>query len=330
MTKRKTVSEAFQGRIGIIGAGAMGGFYGARLFRAGHDVHFLMRSDYDTVKHGGLVVNSYEGDFQIQPPVYRSAREMGGCDLLIVGLKTTDNAALPGIVVDCAGPETVILTLQNGLGNEEAAAEALGAALKIDVGGAAKQVLGGVAFICSNRIAPGVISHTDHGWIRMSEFVGAPRERTHAIAALFASADIDCRVVESVLRARWEKLVWNVPFNGLGVAAGGADTATVLADVTLSACARGLMEEIIAAAKSDKVEIDAALADKMMQNTTTMGSYKTSMQLDYEAGRPMEVEAIVGEPLRRAKRAGIAPPRLEILYGVLSRLNQTEGGEKIG
>src|ERR1051325_4859659 len=98
MTMREKIeAEAFQGRIGIIGAGAMGGFYGARLFRAGHDVHCVMRNDYEAVKREGLVVNSIEGDFQIQPPVYRSAAEMGRCDLLIVGLKTTDNAALAGI-----------------------------------------------------------------------------------------------------------------------------------------------------------------------------------------------------------------------------------------
>jgi 2-dehydropantoate 2-reductase len=313
--REKASPAVFSGRIGIIGSGALGAFYGARLARSGHDVHFLMRRDYEAVLTGGLKIKSFEGDFEIRPQVYSSAAQMGRCDLLIIGLKSTDNAALAGLLKETAGPRTIILTLQNGLGNEEAICEALGGASQ------AERIIGGTAFLCSNRIGPGLIHHSDHGWIRIAEFRGGAQPRTQTIAELFRTSGIRCEVADSLLKVRWEKLVWNIPFNGLGVAAFKADTEVVLGNETLSAVARGLMEETIIAAASDHVRIARDMVDRMLKNTQSMGAYRSSMQIDFEKGRPMEVEAIVGEPLRRAQRAGLTVPRLEFLYGILSRLN---------
>ncbi len=331
--------QPFRGKIGIIGAGAMGGYYGAKLFRAGHDVHFLMRSDYETVRRNGLKVFSHLGDFDIRPPVYPTAEALGRCDLVIVGLKTTDNRALGDLLSPTVGPETLVLTLQNGLGNEEEIARVLdelrGAAGKNGAAGssapsaavatssqeAASRILGGVAFICSNRAETGVIRHTDHGWVRLAEFSGPARERTHAIAELFSGAGVEIVVFDSLVQIRWEKLVWNVPFNGLGVAAGHATSRDILDDDVLRPLARELMEEVIAAARADNVTIDAAFIDRMMEATESMGYYKSSMQIDYENGRPLEAEAILGEPYRRARRAAIPTPRMEFLYGAVRRLD---------
>ncbi len=316
--------DVFKGRIGIIGAGALGAYYGARLFRAGHDVHFLMRRDYGIVKARGLEVRSIDGDFHIHPPVWPDAGAMGNCDLVIVGLKSTDNAVLLALLGPVAGPETIVLTLQNGLGNEDAVVRALaGAAADADATALpdAARVLGGAAFLCSNRVAPGVISHTEYGFIRMAEFAGPAGPRTRAIAALFESAGISCECLDSLGHVRWAKLVWNVPFNGLGVAAGRGDAAAVLADDTLCGVARRLMDEVVAAARGNGVELPAGLPDDLMAKTRTMGAYRSSMQIDYEEGRPLEVEAILGEPVRRARRAGVAVPTMEILYGIVRRLD---------
>ena len=326
-------SAPFRGRIGIVGAGAMGGFYAAKLFRAGHDVHFLMRRDYDVVRQRGLRVFSHMGDFEIKPPVYPTPEALGPCDLVIVGLKTTDNASLPTLLAPLIKPDTLVLTLQNGLGNEDELARVLG---EIERRGHSSgssippppapepghRILGGVAFICSYRDEPGVIRHTDHGWIRLAEFSGPARDRTHSIADLFRSAGIDIEVFDSLARIRWAKLVWNVPFNGLGVAGGHATSRMILEDEALLATARGLMEEVVAGARADDVTIDPAFIDQMIQATESMGHYKSSMQVDYEAGRPLEVESILGEPYRRAKRAGIAVPRMEFLYGAVRRLDR--------
>ncbi len=343
--------EPFQGKIAILGAGAMAGLYGARLSRAGHDVHFLMRRDYDVARERGLKIFSHMGDFEIQPPVYKSPFDMGVCDLVILGIKTTDNAAYADLLSPVLGPDTLILTLQNGLGNEEELARVLEEIQqrKRELWGErlapeglpaepppplkpAERVLGGVAFICSYRPEPGVIHHTDHGWIRLAEFSGPAQKRTHAIAALFRSAGIDVEVFDSLPRIRWEKLVWNVPFNGLGVAAGHATSRMILEDDVLIRTARGLMEEVIVAARADSVTIDPAFIQKMIEATESMGHYKSSMQLDYEAGRPLEVESILGEPVRRARRGRIAVPRMEFLYGVVRRLDtlrrrEQEAGE---
>lgn len=312
------MTQPFKGRIGIIGAGALGAFYGARLTRAGHDVHFLMRSDYDAVKRDGLFVKSFEGDFHIATPkIYSSPAEMGVCDLLIIGLKTTANAALPDLLRDTAGPDTLALTLQNGLGNEDAVAAALG-----HTGAdAAARVLGGIAFLCSNRTAPGHIHHMDHGWIRMGEFAAPVMERTRAIAELFLSAGIRCEVYDSLMEARWEKLVWNIPFNGLGVTA-RANVAQVLESPTLREVAFALMQETAAAAAATGSPIDPAMPEKMLKNSESMGPYHSSMQVDFETARPLEVESIIGEPMRRARTAGLDVSHMAMLYALVKRLDE--------
>lgn len=307
----------FRGRIGVIGSGALGALYGAKLFRAGHDVHFLMRSDYEEVRRGGLKVLSCDGNFDIRPPVYKSAGEMGQCDLLLIGLKTTSNGALPGLLAPTVGPVTVVLTLQNGLGNEEEIARVM---RELGHADAATRIIGGIAFLCSNRPAPGVINHTDHGRVRLAEFTGPAGERLHALRDAFKAAGVPCTAADSLVHIRWEKLVWNIPFNGLGVAAGSADSAAVLADPELARCARELMREVIAAAMADGVTLDPALEQKMIEATPSMHAYKSSMQIDYEMGRPLEVESILGEPVRRARKAGIPVPKMEMLYGIVRRL----------
>lgn len=311
----------FAGRIGIIGAGALGCFYGARLARAGANVHFLMRSDYEVVRAQGLMVYSRDGDFLIEPPVFPDAETMGPCDLVIVGLKTTDNGHLARLLAPTVHKHTIVLTLQNGLGNEETIAAAIAKNLGISPGAAASQVVGGVAFLCSHRPERGVVCHTDHGWVRMAELDGPSRQRTHDIAELFRTAGIDCQVFESLKLIRWEKLVWNIPFNGMGVAAGHAHTAAILADDMLLATARGLMQEVVDAAAGDGVALAPDIVERMINNTRTMGDYRSSMQIDFEAGRPLEVEAILGEPVRRALAANVSVPRMQMLYGAVRRLD---------
>jgi 2-dehydropantoate 2-reductase len=311
----------FKGRIGVVGAGALGALYGARMARAGYNVSFLLRSDYEAVCQHGLQVRSYQGDFTLdKPDVFSSALEMGRCDLVFIALKATQNGILPTVLPPLCGPKTIFLTLQNGLGNEEAIANVLRTIYpgeNVD-----HRILGGVAFLCSNRLAPGIVDHQSHGHVRLAEFSGPSTSRTQQIAQIFTDADFPVELSESLGQVRWEKLVWNTPFNCLGVAACKGDTEVVLSDDALSGATRGLMEEVVVAAKSDQVEIASAFIDKMFTLTKQMAAYKSSMQIDYEYGRPLEVEAIIGEPLRRARRAGIDTPRMELLYGIVHRLDQ--------
>jgi len=153
---------------------------------------------------------------------------------------------------------------------------------------------------------------------------GEAQPRTETIAELFRSAGIRCQVYDSLVRARWEKLVWNVPFNGLGVAA-RANTEQVLGDEELLEWARGLMQEVlVVAAAADGVTVPPDYPDKMVANSRTMGPYRSSMQIDYEEGRALEVEAILGEPVRRARRAGVPAPRLQALYAAVRALDRAQ------
>jgi 2-dehydropantoate 2-reductase len=295
-------------RIAIVGAGAVGCYYGGRLAEHGHDVHFLLRSDYDAVKKDGLRLLSPLGDAHIRDvQCARSTAEIGPCDLVIIALKVTSNAVLPELLPPLLKPDTALLTLQNGLGNEEFLSAQFGA----------ERVLGGLCFVCLNRIAPGVIQHIAQGRINLGEHGRPPQPRTHAIAALLQGSKIDAVVEESLAGARWKKLVWNIPFNGLSIAAGGVDTASILADPALEQRVRDLMTEIIATAEKLGYAIPPGLTEDMIERTRSMTRYKPSSLIDFEAGRAVELEAIWGEPLRRAKAAGLAMPRVQALYDEL-------------
>ena len=198
----------------------------------------------------------------------------------------------------------MLLTLQNGLGNEEFLAENFGAG----------RVLGGLCFVCLNRIAPGVIRHIGQGTISLGEFTGLPQPRTHEIASEFKRSGIVCNVKADLAAERWKKLVWNIPFNGLSIACGGIDVAQILAAPDLEFLTRQLMREIIACAKHLGHELPVSLVEDQIKKTRGMGPYKPSSLIDFLEGREIEIEAIWGEPYRRAANAGAEVGRLEFLY----------------
>ena len=192
----------------MVGPGAVGSYYGAKLARAGHETHFLLRSDYDQVRRQGVRIISPEGNFNVRVKCARTPEEIGPSDLVLIALKTTANDILSKIVPPLVDKKTAILTLQNGLGNEEVLASIF----------PIEQILGGLCFVCLNRTAPGVVEHIAHGKIEMGEFKRWPEPRTHDIASAFRHAGVPCGVRDNLEKAHWEKLVWNIPFNGLGVA----------------------------------------------------------------------------------------------------------------
>ncbi|MEO8439056.1 MAG: 2-dehydropantoate 2-reductase [Spartobacteria bacterium] len=300
-------------RIAVVGAGAIGLYYGGKLAHFGRDVHFLLRSDYEAVRKRGLRIKSRTENIHVaKVNAYRATAEIGPCDLVIVAIKTTSNAELPPLIAPLLGEQTLILTLQNGLGNEEFLADHFGA----------ERILGGLCFICLNRTAPGVIERFDAGQLRIGEFRGPIRPRLHDIAWEFKRCGVLCRVVADIALERWRKLVWNIPFNGLAVAAGGVDTAAILADDELRLRALAMMEETIAIANACGHRLGSAVALDQLNRTREMGQYKPSTLIDYLAGRPLEIEAIWGEPLRRGEEAGLELPQLKKLKGELVRLDR--------
>ena len=290
--------------VAIVGSGAIGLYYGGRLAQAGEDVRFLLRSDFDEIKSHGLKVESVHGDF-ILPEVaaFRSSQEIGPVDLVIVCWKATANASLKDVLPPLLHGNTQILTLQNGLGNCEAIAEVAGA----------DRVLGGLCFVCINRIAQGVVSHTAGGQIKVGTFDGTRHERAELIAARFKAANIPCQATDNLARAQWEKLIWNVPFNGLAVAEGGVTTDVLLADPKIEDEIRELMTEVVAAANAQGLGVDESLIEWNIERTRPMAAYKPSTMIDFVEGRELELGPIWEEPLRRAKVAGVQTPAMEKL-----------------
>lgn len=298
-------------KIAIVGAGALGLYYGALLQRAGEDVHFLLRRDFEAIVRNGLKVFSTDGDF-VLPHVkgYRTPDEIGAADLVLVGLKTFANDRYEELIRPLVGAETRILTLQNGLGNEEALAALFGP----------ERVIGGVAFLCSNRGEPGEVHHLGAGRIILGEFLPRDREWLDHLAALFVRAGVECRATDDLKRARWEKLVWNIPFNGL-CALLQQPVNLLLARDASRTLVREIMHEVIAAANAQglTVPIAPAYADSMLEFTDRMGEYKPSMQIDREEGRPLEIWAIFRTPLAYGSQRGIAMPRVEMLATLLEQ-----------
>ena len=298
-------------RIAIVGAGALGCYYGARLVKAGEDVHFLARGGRAALMAKGIKVKMPAGRVNLKRvQVYGTPDEIGPCDLVVVALKATANDQLRRLLPPLIGPNTTVLTLQNGLGVEEPVAEVAGP----------ERTVGAICFIGCIRRAPGVIDCSFPGLMVIGEFGRPANDRTHAIAALFQKAGVKCKAESNLEEMRWKKLVWNVPFNGLAIAAGGITTDAILADEGLKLLARRLMEEIVDAANKFGHVVPRSFIELQFERTAEMSSYRPSSLIDFEAGRAVELEEIWGEPMRRAKAVGVPVPRLEMLYWLLKHL----------
>jgi 2-dehydropantoate 2-reductase len=300
-------------KIGVVGSGAIGSYYGAKLAYGGSDVHFLMRGDLGEVRRAGLYIRGQGENFRVaKVNCYNSSKEIGPCDLVLITVKATSNCELVDVVPPLLHEQTMLLTLQNGLGNDEFLAQHFGAS----------RVLGGLCFIFLSRISRTEIERYDCGHVVLGEFGRPSQPRTHEVAAEFKRAGVTCSVTENLALERWRKLVWNIPFNGLSILAGGVDTAAILGDEVLRRATLALMDEVISAANKCGHALPAEAKEEQIHRTEATGAYKPSTLLDWEAGRPLEVEAIWGEPLRRAAAAGAQTPRLEIIYALLKSLNQ--------
>ncbi len=305
-------------KIAVIGAGAVGSYYGARLAESGHEVHFLVRRDYHAITANGLKVTSPDGDFVLtNPHIAKNSEEIAPADWVICALKASSFLDAHKLVQPCVGPGTRILVLMNGLGLEEHFAGWFGAG----------RVFGGLAFTCINRGKPGHIHHLAYGAVTIGHYENNPAELEKALS-LWSGSKACVLPAVSLLRARWEKLCWNIPFSGLCVAAGGITTDRILSDQGLKTAAHNLMGEVIEAGNADlefhgeNLRIDRnSMIDSMFTRTSTMGAYRPSTMIDYVEGKAMEIEAMFGEPLRRAESLGITVPNLTLLTALLRSLN---------
>ena len=291
----------------IIGTGAIGGFYGARLDKAGFEVHFLLHTDYQYVVDHGLTIDSCDGNFTLpSPKVYDSTSEMPQCDVVIVALKTTQNHLLPSLLPPLLKPDTIILLIQNGIGVEADVQQLF----------PSQPIAAGMAFICSAKAGPGHINHQFYGNINIGNYSCHNPQRYNQMLADFRAAGIGAADVE-YLEARWKKAVWNMPFNGMTVAL-NTTTNRLLSCESTHRLIYDQMLEVIGAAQALGVEnLDTRFADKMIANTIKMPPYSPSMKLDFDFHRPMEINYLYTRPIAEARAAGFAMPKLEMLEAEL-------------
>ena len=313
MSFRDMLIWAMQARsYAIVGTGALGGFYGARLAHAGCEVHFLFHSDYDYVKQHGLVCESKDGDFTLpRVNAYRDARDMPRCDVVCVTLKTTQNHLLPQLLPPVVKDGGAVLVMQNGLGVEEDVAKIVGP----------QRVMGGLCFLCSNKAGPGHIRHLDYGMVALGEFSKrGVSERMRGIGEDFQRAGIPIQLAENLPAVRWQKLVWNIPYNGLSVIL-NADTSVLMTDPHTRRLVEAIMREVVTSARACGADPGEGIIARMLEHTEKMTPYRTSMKIDYDERHPMEVETMFGNPLRAAQGAGATAPLIGMLYAELKFLD---------
>ena len=309
-------------RVAVVGAGAIGCYYGMRLAEAGHDVRFLMRRDYGAVRANGLALSSPLGDLRIEhPTIASSSAELakhGEVDWLLLGLKATAIPDIPELLGPLLSSQTRVLAIMNGLTVDDEIAAQLPDGTSL---------FGGLGFIGVIRGEPGQIVHQEFGALNIGHQGDDAAELAQAVE-LFQGSVVEIRPEPSLLKARWEKLGWNVPFNGLCVIAGGVATDQVIHDPALREAAHQIMREVVAAGNADlaahgeSVRIDGdELCRRYLTQTAGMGAYRPSTTIDYIAGRPLEVSAIFGQPDSRAAELGVPTPWMSMLASLVEKLS---------
>ncbi|MCM8528825.1 MAG: 2-dehydropantoate 2-reductase [Lentisphaeraceae bacterium] len=303
--------------VAIIGTGAIGGYYGAKLLNAGYDVHFLVNSDYEHILANGLKVDSPDGNMVFQKVnVWNKPVDLSKCDLVIVTLKTTSNHLLSSILPHCCYKESKVLVLQNGLGTDKDSADAV----------PQNEIFGGVCSIAANKIGPGYIKHIGYNEIRMGQYLrngeaAGVTENLLKISNFLNSAGISTVLSENITEARWRKLVWNMAFNGLTTVL-NCDTKVIMNDSEHRKRAISIMNEVISAAGSCGIHIKKEFTSQMVKLTDEMAPYLPSMKLDFENHRPLELEVIYRRPIEQAKINKCDIPEIEKLYDDLLELTR--------
>ncbi|MDR0349099.1 MAG: putative 2-dehydropantoate 2-reductase [Tannerella sp.] len=292
-------------KTGIIGTGAVGGFYGGLLAKNGNDVHFLLNSDYEHVKANGLRIDS-ELLGKIHLPhvnVYRTSNEMPSCDIILVCLKTLMNQSLlPDILPPLLKDESIVILVQNGLGIE---AELSHIFPEISIAG-------GLAFIASNKTGPGHIRHIDQGHINIGNYNVKDTSMLLRFVDILNDAGIKTRYSDDLPRLRWRKLVWNIAFNGTTVVL-NATTDQLLQQPESRQLLKDLMLEVIYGAQACGVDLDERFADEQLALTDTFHAYKPSMKLDYDRKRPMEIRYIYDYPVMEAFKHGFEMKKVKLI-----------------
>ncbi|MCC7033107.1 MAG: 2-dehydropantoate 2-reductase [Acidobacteria bacterium] len=323
-------------RIVIVGAGAIGGYIGAKLAKAGADVVLHARGPHlRAMQEHGLRVISPDGDFTVQPVVSGDLAAVGPCDVVFLGVKAHGLTAIAPAVRPLLGPDTVVVSTQNGIPwwyFQGCGGEFEGLRLeRVDPGGVvaanieARRVVGSLAYFATDIIEPGVIRHTEGNRISFGEPDGSKSERARRIAEALIAAGFRCPVTPRFRHEIWVKLLGNVAFNPISALTRG--TLEELArHHDVSRLVRELMVETEAVAAKLGIELPISI-EQRMAGAEKVGAHKTSMLQDLEAGRPMELEAVVGAVVELGERMGLPMTATRAVYACAKLLDEHSRGQ---
>ena len=298
----------------MVGAGSVGGFFGAQLAQANIPVSFLLRpKTLAAVKQNGLTIRSAQGSFTVHPPAASDPRDLPKPDLIILSVKAYDLDEVLTQIEPVLTERTVILTLQNGVDTEDR----IVGRLHRDC------VVGGIAYIYSKIAEPGVIDHYKKGAVAIGEMMGHHSARLLAIADLFKQAKIPCQLVDDIRRSKWEKLCWNCVFNPLTVLIDDK-VAKALDHPEMLRVIHQIVGEIVAVAATAKVPLAADMADKVVRWTQEIRDIHTSMYDDWKAGRPTEIDFLNGYVATLGRQFGIPTPLNDMLTAVIKSVTERD------
>ena len=297
----------------IIGAGAVGGYYGALLSRTGQDVSFIARGAHlEAIRtHGLRIASSAVGDFVARTRAESDPARIGHADVVIVAVKTYDNATALPMLRPLVGPDTVVLTLQNGVDSAEEVAGIVGE----------RQTIAGATYIATAIEAPGLIRQTGtHRRIVFGEVFGAGAEvspRVRRIETVMKAADIHAEAVADARVPLWEKFIYLAPFAAMTGAA-RLPIGPLLAVPESRAAFVQIVSEVAAVAHASGIPIATDLIARIETYTSGIPPpTRSSLLIDLSQGKRIEVESLPGSVVRRGRAAGVATPMMAALYAVL-------------
>jgi 2-dehydropantoate 2-reductase len=297
----------------VMGAGAVGAYYGARLQQAGEEVVLCARgANLDALRRDGLEVESYKGYFALQVTATADPLEYAPYDLILFCVKSYDTQNAARTLSGSLAPGGVILTVQNGVENEAQLREVFGEAA----------VMTGNARIGAEMTQPGFIVHRTGGVIEFGEISGGESERARQLAEVFRRAGILGQLIPDIWQTRWLKLLWNASFNPV-TALSRSTVGEVLDDPNGLALIRSLMGEIVRVANAEGLALtEQNIADEMKRSQEHLRAVRTSTLQDSQRGKPLEYDALTGAVIRAANRHGIAVPHITSIHALISLLDQ--------
>ncbi len=321
----------------IAGAGAIGGYIGARMARAGQEVALFARGPHlRAMQEHGLRILSAEGDFEVRPQVVGCLADVGPVDVIVLAVKAHGLTRLAPQLHALIAEDTTVVSTQNGIPwwyFQVGAAEFTGVPIeRVDPGGVIgasidpSRVVGSLVYLGTEIVEPGVIRHTEGNRISLGEPDGSRSERCRAIAEALIQAGLRCPVTARIRHEIWVKLLGNVAFNPLS-ALTRATLAQMARNPDVCQVVRSIMIEVEAVANKLGVQLPISI-DQRIAGAEKVGEHKTSMLQDLEAGRPMELEPVVGAVVELGERLGIQMPHTRTVYACARLLEETSAATR--